>query len=60
MNINAIVCPHCNDTYNMDEAIGLNINSTKCLRCNKPYIPIENKVIMADFSFERVRACKGE
>lgn len=60
MDINAIVCPHCGDTYNKKDAKGLNLYNTMCLRCNQYYMPLKNQVTMTDFSFERVRGCKGE
>ena len=60
MDIRAIVCPHCGDTYNKEDAQGLNPYSTNCLRCGGKYAPIEQEVTMTDFAFERVRACKGE
>lgn len=61
MNITAIVCPHCNVTYDKDKSVseGLNMNSTKCLRCNMPYVPSECVVKMDEIAFSAI-GFKGE
>ena len=57
--ITAIKCPHCCDIYDKSKAEGLNMYSTRCLKCNMPYIPNENEFSVIDVVFNAIRRVKG-
>lgn len=59
MDITAVVCPNCGDTWNKD--INYNYKDiTDCHRCHKDYAISENTINMFDWVFWKVKTVKGE
>ena len=68
MDIIAIRCPNCGDTWDLNQItnldsetyFGLMSRATDCHRCGKSYQILTSLVKMIDWVFWKVKSVKGE